>query len=301
MYISTTTGTFEKHGSHEAVLDMLKEAGFTAYDLAIYPDRVFPVTHEFCIGEKSLEELRSERVDNPDHLIDANSARELRKYADKIGLVCNQTHAPDPSQRVGDDRFNEFMLPHLINSLEISGILGAKVCVVHPCCGYTPEQNAEFYKKLEPYARRAGVKIGVENMWDWDYEKDEAKPTSCSTHENFKAHLDLLPSDVFCACLDIGHSEMRGLNTSAVQMIKTLGNRIEALHIHDVDLHYDLHTLPYLAKVDYEPIWQALREASYKGDVTFEVGYNKKFPTELYPACARLMAEVGKYIKSKIE
>lgn len=301
MYISTNTESWEKYGSHEEVIQMLKNAGFSAFDMTIFPDKVFPLPESFFLRQKTAWEIRETVEDNKHHTINEEEAYELRKYADEIGIVCNQTHAPYPTNWEGDEGYNAFVIPYLIQSVEISGILGAKVCVVHPCNTYTPEQNMEMYNQLKEVGKRCNVKIALENMWDWNYELDQAAPAACSHHDNFKRHLELLNDDIFCACLDIGHAELRGLKTSAVQMIRTLGSQIQALHIHDVDLHYDLHTLPYLSKVDFAPIWKELKQMGYKGDVTFETSFHSNFPVELYPHCARLLCEVGKYICSCIQ
>lgn len=301
MLISTHTDCWEKYGSHKEVIRMLKDAGFSAFDMTIFPDKIFPLPESFFLRQKSAQEIRETREDNKNHTINEEEAYQLRKYADEIGIVCNQTHAPFPTKLVWNEEYNEFVMPYLIKSVEISGILGAKICVVHPACGFTPEENMQMYNQLKETAKRCNVKIALENMWDWDDALDQAAPTACSHHDDFKRHLDLLNDDIFCACLDLGHAEMRGLDTSAIQMIKTLGSQIQALHIHDTDLHYDLHTLPYLSKVNFAPIWEELKKIGYQGDVTFETYFQKNFPVELYPHCAKLLCEVGKYICSCIE
>jgi len=67
----------------------------------------------------------------------------------------------------------------------------------------------------------------------------------CAIPDDFIAHIDAVNDEFFSACLDIGHAEMRGSNTSAVDMILSLGNRITALHIHDNDKWHDLHQIPF--------------------------------------------------------
>lgn len=76
------------------------------------------------------------------------------------------------------------------------------------------------YNQLLPFAKDYGVKIATENMWNWNVQKDEAKFASCSNPESFNAHLDAINDPYFVACLDLGHAEMRGLDTSAVEMIE---------------------------------------------------------------------------------
>ena len=119
------------------------------------------------------------------------------------------------------------MFPKIVRAIEVSGILGAKICVIHPCNDYTPEENAILYKSFEPHARKAGVKIGLENVWSWPNGSVTAIPSACSHHENFRAHLDLLPADVFVACLDIGHAELQGQHSFLLARLRDTQHRCE--------------------------------------------------------------------------
>ena len=215
MEISTEIGSFRRYGTNREILRLLKDSGFTAYDFSMF------------------------RGTLKDRLIDSENYREdakaLREYADSIGLRCNQAHAPFPTARKGNESYNESAFPEIARAIEVSGILGAKVCVVHPCNDYTAEENASLYRRFEPYARRAGVKIGVENMWNWDDKAGHACAAACSSPDSYLAHLALLDEEVFTACLDIGHAEMAGLGTSAPEMIAALGRRLGAMHLHDND------------------------------------------------------------------
>lgn len=279
MLISTEIGSLKKLGSVQEILKCLKNAGFTAYDYSFCND----IANEILYAENYKEK-----------------AQELRAFADSLGLPCNQTHAPFPSARKGDEEYNKEIFPVIARSIEISGILGAKVCVVHPCNYYNAEENYVLYKAFEPYAREANVKIGVENMWNW--ANGGVTDAACSHHDDFRKHLDLLPKDVFVACLDIGHSQMGGLNTSAVQMIETLNERLEAIHLHDVDLINDNHSLPYTQKIDFESVIQAMKKVGYQGDITLEaINFFRPLPVELLSAGAKYAVEVAKYFANAIE
>ena len=291
MYISTEIDSFRKYGDDYKVLRMLKDAGFTAYDFSIFnPGWLEP--NLIVSGDDYLER-----------------AKALRAYADGIGLPCNQAHAPFPTyihecvsyEGVDNAEYNARAKVEIRRAIEIAGILGAKVCVVHPCNDYTPEENALLYREFEDVARKAGVKIGVENMWNWKHGEAHACAAACSHHDNFKAHMDLLPKDVFVACLDIGHAEMAGLDTDLVQMIERLGDDLQALHIHDNDCVHDQHALPFTRSICFEGMLDALKRIGYKGDITMEAcRFAEKFPLELYPACARLMADIGKYMRDQL-
>ena len=290
MYISTEINSFSALGTNERVLRLLKEVGFDAYDYSMFYG---------SLAEKEI-------LDQEDYL---ERAKVFRSIADEIGLVCNQAHAPFPTATNDDyprfgmttEEYNAYAHNKIERAIEVAGVLGAKSIVVHPWNCYSAEENAALYHSFADVARRAGVKIAVENMWNcerWGTDGFRALPAACSHHEDFKAHLDLLPKDLFIACVDVGHAEMRGLNTSCVEMIEALGDYVQALHIHDNDLVHDTHQLPYTAKIDFSSMLAVLKKIGYRGDITLEADvYVKKFPLELYPQAARLMAETADYMR----
>ncbi|MBQ5926817.1 MAG: sugar phosphate isomerase/epimerase, partial [Clostridia bacterium] len=286
MYVSTEISSYKQYGTIFEIVKLLKDSGFTAYDFSMFAGWA---GYELLTADDYIEQ-----------------AQKLRAYADAIGIVCNQSHAPFPTVRKGCDEYNQAQFPIVIRAIEVSGILGASVCVVHPCNDYTAEENAVFYNSLMPYAKKAGIKIGVENMWNWFHwgkTGEHVLPAACSHQDDFKKHLDLLDKQVFCACLDIGHSEMmHAYGTDAVKMIETLGDDLQAIHLHDVNLTNDNHSLPFTQAIDYAPIIEALRKVGYKGDITLESNnFSNRLPVALIPAAARYAAAVANYFKEEIE
>ena len=169
MYISTEIGSLRKHyPSYEERLDLLKAAGFDAYDFSMFGSGM-------C-----------DWIDDNDC---AKKAKALRKYSDKIGMVCNQAHAPFALVIAGDEKKTEERFYQIVRALEIASILGARICVVHPWNNYSPEENAVIFKRLEPYAVKYGIKIALENMWNWNDKEYHAAPAACSDEENFSSHL----------------------------------------------------------------------------------------------------------------
>lgn len=231
--------------------------------------------------------------------------RGLRRIAEDYGKCFAQAHAPFPSARDGDDAYNENMFPRLVRALEITGLLGAKICVVHPVQykKYQMEQNLEFYSMLEPYAKQFGVKIAVENMWGWKELPGGGKivPNVCSTAEEFNAYIDALDPAAFTACLDLGHCGLVGEDAAA--MIRKMGrSRIGCLHVHDNDFLHDSHTLPFTMKMDWDEILRALGEIDYQGQFTYEADqFLRGFPNDLIPACETFMERVGRAMIKRIE
>lgn len=251
MYISQTLYPFYKFSSPTDLIKRFKDAGFDAFDFS------------FC----DLDLIK--RDDYIDYM------KNLREYAEKIGIVCNQAHAPFPTIIVGDEEYNQLARQYIIRSMESASILGAKIIVIHPANKYRYKENIELYNSLLPYAKKYNIKIGIENMWERPYPKAETvSPCACSLIDDFTKTLQGLDPNYFVACLDVGHAEMfkKGY---AVELIYALAPRLEALHIHDNDLVHDKHWIPGQGYINFNDIAKALKEINYKGDITLEVMNDK--------------------------
>ena len=136
-----------------------------------------------------------------------------------------------------------------------------------------------MYAEILPFAR------------EWDDNAGQAAPAACSSPESFCAHVDALQDDFMVACLDIGHAEMRGLNTSAPEMIHALGHRLQALHIHDNDKWLDSHQIPFSMNIDFVAVAKALKDIGYAGELTLEADkYLKGKTAEELPEAMAIMA-----------
>lgn len=252
---STEIGSISRIVGEERAVELVAKAGFDAWDFSLYNmwgwdkknKRAVVSTHPLSSGEYLA------------------FARKLCQIGEDFGIHCNQSHAPHPSVPCGID--------NLLRSIECTAEIGAEICVIHPDNNSTAEQNAEMYMKLLPYAKACGVKIATENMWNWNNALDIAAPAACSSAESFVAHLKAIDDPYFVACLDIGHAEMRGLNSSAVDMIYALGDKLCALHIHDNDKHHDSHQIPGSMSIDFAAVSSALKNVGYNGYYTLEA-YN---------------------------
>ena len=270
-----------------ATIKLLHDSGFDAYDLSL------------CDANQERRELFS-------HENFRESAHELRRYTDSVGLPCNQSHAFFPSS-YGDER-DEDIFQTLVENIETAAIVGAEIIVIHPkqhlCYAEHPRElfqmNVAFYKKLIPYAETFGIRIATENMWQYNVASHVPTDAVCSRAWEFCELIDAVDSPWLVGCLDLGHATLMKANVP--DFIRAMGNRLQALHIHDVSLDKDSHTLPYTMKTDYTPILGALKEIGYQGDITFEChGFLQGFPKELLPSATRLMADIGKYFRTQIQ
>lgn len=275
--ISTNTCSLLRFYSPEESLSLIKETGFYTYDYSMDSENDFFVAN--CYLENALK---------------------LKQFADGLGLKCNQTHSIFPVwHKSYDENTIKKRTEYTKRILEISKILGAKNCIVHPINNFNEEQNFKFYQQFLPLAKELNINIATENMWNWDERK--ASLAACSNHNNYKALLELVNDNHFVACVDIGHAEMFGLETSASKMIESLGKYVKCIHIHDNDCHSDRHGLPFSESIDFDLILDSLARIDYQGDITFECdGFINRMPKELHKSCLRLMFETGLYLRDEL-
>jgi L-ribulose-5-phosphate 3-epimerase len=253
MKISTEIGSAARIVGEEKAIEYIAKAGFDAWDFSMF---------SMC-----LYDWENNVILENSHPLAGNNylsfAKKLKKIGLDNGIVCNQSHAPFPT-------YCPEIRSYLKRAIECTAEAGGEICVIHPDNYKTAKENAEIYLELLPFAKECGVKIATENMWNWDNEKNQAAFAACATPESFCEHIDLVASEYLVACLDIGHAEMRGLNTSAVEMIKALGSRLKALHIHDNDKWHDSHQIPFSMDIDFKVIIKALKDINYTGYFTLE-------------------------------
>ena len=253
MKTSTEIASIARRVGRAKAIEYAAKAGFDAFDLSM--SSMITYTTDWALIPN-----RDDILAGPQYL---KHIRHLKRVADDNGIPCNQSHAPFPSMSA---------IPHsyLKRAIECTAEMGGKICVIHPDNNKSPEMNAEMYTELLPFAKAHGVKIATENMWNWNREEDHAAPAACSHHDDFLAHIRAVNDDYLVACVDIGHAEMEGLNTSAAQMIRTLGSHVQALHIHDIDKHNDNHQIPFSLILNFEEVVKALKEINYSGYFTLE-------------------------------
>lgn len=237
----------------EKSVELVAKAGFDAWDFSMF--------------DMARIDWSTYTVIDNHHPLNGNDyakfAKNLRKIGEENGIHCNQSHAPFPSLVPG-------IKSYLKRAIECTAIAGGKICIIHPDNNQSAEQNAELYFELLPFAKEHGVKIATENMWNWKANAPTASSAACSHHDDFVKHIKAVNDPYFVACLDIGHAEMAGLDTSAEKMIYALGDSLQALHIHDNDKLGDSHQIPFSMKIDWNSVASALKGANYQGYLTLE-------------------------------
>ena len=253
MKISTEIASAAKIIGEEKAVEYFAKAGFDAWDFSMFA---------MCKYDREKKALLKNN-----HPLASNEylafARRLKQIGLDNGIVCNQSHAPFPS-------YIPEIRSYFKRAIECTAEAGGQICIIHPDNNKSAQENAEMYNELLPFAKDHGVKIATENMWNWDNEKDESSIAACSTSESFVEHIDIVNDDFLVACLDLGHAEMRGSGSGAPGMIRALGKRLQALHIHDNDKWHDSHQIPFSMSMDFDAIVRALKDIDYQGYFTLE-------------------------------
>lgn len=283
MKLSIENYTLRRRFGDKKALELIAQAGFDCIDFSFYwmPE-----------GERILEQ---------ENYLDY--ARQVRSWADELGLFITQGHAPFDLSLTDNAEKQAYDYNQILRSIEFAGILGIEQLIVHNLLTDDPadfyDVNLRFFRSLEKTAASAGVKIAVENLWA---TKDgKIIGGRFSTPEDLSYFLDELGPENFCGCIDIGHSQITGVDPA--EFIRKLGSeKLRALHVQDTDLQHDSHTLPYLGKHDWSSITAALADTGYSGDLTFEIfAYLGAIPTESMPAALALAHSVGRKLISDIE
>ncbi len=278
MKISTQTCEFSNRFGDFKAIEMLADIGYDCLDYSM-----------FGIAKPESPLFGNQFEDY---------ALELKKAADCCGISFNQTHAPFPSHRSGDDEYNAKILPAIKRAIAVTSIIGAKYVIIHPTAlkKHQKKFNMDFFNSLLPCCEEYDVVIALENMFGSNRNNSQIIPNVCSTGREFCGYLDELDSRYFTACLDIGHAGLVG--ETAPDMIRELGrDRLKSLHVHDNNFLRDLHTLPFTQNLDWPAIMQALKDIGYTGEFTFEAdNFLRGFPPELTVSASKLMLETGRYL-----
>lgn len=253
MKTSTEIASAARIIGEQKAVELYAKAGFDAWDFSMFSMCRYDWALGTCLAN--------------DHPLAGSKylafARELKQIGLDNGIHCNQSHAPFP---VSCPEIRSY----LQRAIECTAEAGGSICVIHPDNNKSPEENAEMYFELLPFAKSCNVKIAAENMWNWAEDKLSTTFAACATSESFCQHLDAVNDDYFVACLDIGHAEMAGSGSGAVNMIRALGNKLQALHIHDNNKVLDSHQIPFSMEIDFDAVIAALREIGYSGYLTLE-------------------------------
>ena len=280
MLISNLTQFLAKrHGIIRAV-ELLIEAGFTGIDISMYDVSAFPYVDDY-----------------------KEKCAEIKAMCDKAGVKLVQAHAPF------NCKTQDLVDTYLERDFECCALLGIPNIVVHPLTvgpynnfrESSYKANIEYYNTIKPMAKKYGVKIAVENMWTVHPKTKRIVDAALADPRELRSFVeDLNDPDVFTICLDLGHVALCAREPE--DAIRIIGDKLECLHIHDVDYLADLHTLPGIGRINWDSVCKALADIDYKGVFNLEVeNFLNGFLPEHEKLALKFMADSTRIFADKVE
>lgn len=289
MKLSTENGALRPRLGERGAIELLAKAGFDAVDYGFSP---------------WLE--RGEMVWNTDGY--AAYAKEVRQIAEDNGVYFNQAHGPFVFDTSLFPDYTRQVLPLFRRCFEACALLGVPHMVVDPIhhLPYKGNEakmwdiNMEFYHLLLPFARDFGVKIALENMYQYDPRRGVLTRDVFAVPERYAAFYDELNDPSFICLVDTGHCGIVG--EDAERMLRVMGSRVKALHVNDNLFRTDDHVVPGHGHLDWNGVTRALADIGYTGDITFEVlNIYRSYDDAFLPVSAKYLHDVGRYLIGKIE
>ncbi len=295
MYIGCNTLSFVGKGEEDTeAIKLLAAAGFNCIDLNLNRYSVRDPMDGFW--SKSVVQQQE-------------YARIIKDFAKASGVYVSQVHAPYPTFFPTKKKRKE-VAECVDNSIYMAALIGSPYVVVHPQVPPEAksqeqikaaiEDSIEFYKGFAYLLRQTGVQLAIENMFNWDWEKDIPLQTVASTAECMCYMIDTLNhmcgDDLYVACLDTGHGMLTG-GGDLPYMVKRLAHRLRLLHIHDNDGLRDRHHPPFTGIIDWEAFAKSLAEIDYNGVLSLEIKADKpdlQTAQKLFVAADRLRLMVEK-------
>ena len=149
-------------------------------------------------------------------------------------------------------------------------VLGAHRFIVHPLMPYFdradhPEEvlslNEAFFAELADYAKQYDVNVCVENLPFPLYP--------LTTVEQVCAIVDKLDRENLKVCLDTGHAAIF-FGSNVGDAVRYIGQRLEAVHIHDNMGKEDEHLIPGDGIIDWDGFAAALKDIGFSGVISLE-------------------------------
>lgn len=305
--ISVQSARWYNEEQPEESMRFIKECGFEAIDYSI--DSLFRRTFDeeklTSIFDKSVPELEA-------------YYKPMKESAEANGISIGQAHGALVIYYDDNPKLTEYMIKVTEKMFAACHYLGCSAFVIHPWIGSKHdapkekeiEVNLDIYRRLMPAAKEYGIKICLENLWE---RRDGTYiDAPCITSEEACWYIDKLNRevgmDLFGFCLDIGHVLL--YKRDVCQFMRTMGNRIVAMHLHENDRRNDTHMIPYTQMsesgeetvLDWQPVIDTMKEINYQGNLSFETAYAiTMLPCEVKKQALQLISSLGRTFRGRLE
>lgn len=243
--------------------------------------------------------------------------KEIKEYADRLGLVIGQTHGRVDGYTF-DEQLNLQKKEDTRRDLLATSILGAPVCVSHMVStilvGFDVPQeemlrlNKRMYLDYLRFAKEYKVKIAFETFGNVVIDGIDGLDYFAAPEAFLKAYNELKQDQelgqFLTACVDTGHTNKvvrMGVPTPH-EYIRLLGSEVTTLHLNDNDGGaIDQHKIPLSGSVNWPEVFKALDSVNYCGNYNMELKldfFGEKLAIDTAEFAIKIMRElVSKHIK----
>lgn len=263
--ISITIGPLMKLFGDREALRICAEAGFDGVDfsLSTYPQGVLPDIYEMS------------------HENFVSYFKELKEYADSLGLEIPQTHSLVDAY-TPDREKNKILRERALCDIEATALLGCKYCVIHCISSYQwgfetgyermHKENQKMYADFIETAKKFGVNITLESFGGVTIKGVSGYDCFADADRMLREYEDI-PTKNKAFCFDCGHTHVAAQNNNpdVAGFVEKFGNRIKVLHLHDNNGFTDQHLIPGYGTVKWNELFEALDKIGYDGYYNFEL------------------------------
>ena len=253
-----------------------------------------------CIDYQGFVDVESDffKLDENDFL--AEVAKQKTLFSSH-GLEVSQAHAPWRTPKDGDPEERKKWILAMKKAIRGTRALDCSRFVVHPLLPYMdtadhPDEvwamNEEFLAELADYAKEYGVTVCFENM--------PFTVFPIATVEHDLMMLDKLNRDNLKICLDTGHAAIFE-GSDLTRVIKSIGDRLEAVHIHDNMGREDEHLIPGDGIIDWDAFARALKDIGFNKVISLETSAkHTKHPKEEWTERELALRDIAIDIATKV-
>lgn len=220
-------------------------------------------------------------MDGPNWLEPINWHGEFGRFKGRSGPL--SVHSPIWELNIASARFDllaQYSCDVYKECLAWSAHIGAEQMVLHPSLYSTPlflrkqsqQRSIGNLKRLGDEAQKLGIDLAVENVGFRD--------GALFNQEEFARLFEDIPT--ITALVDVGHAHINGWNTP--ELLRALGGRLSAVHLHDNDGIDDLHQPVGEGTIEWQPIWDALKEMQHPFRSILEYQHDTSVETVLQHA-----------------
>lgn len=285
--ISSAMASFCRNMPLEAAMRMVKDAGFDGVD---FPLNVFSSTPDSPMQKENWRDW----------------VREVKHLSETLGLPIVQAHATW-EQEIPEGFRYEAPYEVYFRSIEACAMLGCTDLIFHPL--RQPERvdsmqlrqrihdyNVRWFYDLVSTAERCGVVINLENTFDSHRtQKPGDLPYPYTTAQDMLDLMNDIGGNHVRICLDTGHANISAQDIP--EMIRIFGRDLSTVHLNDnygriEPVYEDLHLFPGYGRIEWAPVFRALREVGFRGSYNIEpIGELKRVPDQIRKIQLRAAAE----------